>query len=139
MVSSLTPPPTYVDPHLVIESATKAANKGSNALAKEEPDDEMDDGPQAGGSSSGIKAEVKKLKEGDLQWWQNDVEIGPFTKTDERYGVAGVSGTSTLSPGVVAKILTRILGHTDMMLRDELEIKPRQAVWSPSGLSDAGG
>lgn len=93
MVSSLPPPPTLVDPHLVIESATAAVNKGQKAFdaAKAEPDDDMDEAPQAGGSSD-VKPEVKKLKDGELQWWQNDVEIAPHTRKDTRYGWEGVEG-----------------------------------------------
>lgn len=93
MVSSLSPPPTLVDPHLVIESATAAVNKGQRALdaAKAEPDDDMDGTPQVQGSSD-IKAEVNKLKDGELQWWQNDVEVASHTRKNTRYGWEDVAG-----------------------------------------------
>jgi hypothetical protein len=97
MVSSLAPPPTFVDPDIVIESATRAVNRGQKAYdaAKAEPDDDMDGIPQAegSGSSSGINPEVKKLKASELQWWQNEVEISAFARKDIRYDWADVAGT----------------------------------------------
>ena len=92
MVTSLPPPPKYVDPKLVIESATKAVNRGQKALeaAQEDGDDDMDG--TSGSNRSAVKAEAIKLKDDELQWWQNEVQVAAGTRGDTRYGWADVAG-----------------------------------------------
>lgn len=106
MVSSLPPPPAFVDPNLVIESANQAANRGQKAYdaAKAEQEDDDMDGVEASGSNSIIKAEVNTMKGEALQWWQNDVEIATHARKDDRYGWADVAGKSSLNQGAIRPV-----------------------------------
>lgn len=93
MISSLTPPPSLIDPHLVIDSALRNTHRSQKAVEIDDADDDMD-GQARGESSTGIKAEVKKVKDSELQWWQNNVELAAGTRRNERYGWDGVAGKS---------------------------------------------
>lgn len=119
---------------MVIESAMSVINRGKKGYGavKEDPDEE----PVAESSTS-FKPEVRRAKGGQVQWWTNTVDLAQGTKKDARYQWAEVGRACLLcNSRIVCAYSTS--GDADWMLRDE-DVTPRQAVWSPSGLTDLGG
>ncbi|WVF71458.1 hypothetical protein IAT40_006262 [Kwoniella sp. CBS 6097] len=153
LATTLPPPATLVDPNMSIENplhqlneakrraalASITGNSNGNSLSDEEDEDAENPygagdgedrpgagpGPGAGGSgSSGSKQKtlrrIKRPKNGEIRWWNTGIEIDKDGSRDDVYGWAEVGEESTA------------------VLREK-EVTTRQAIWSPSNLSDIGG
>jgi hypothetical protein len=118
------PPPTLIDPNMISDKAGKEEG---------EDEDEAMDGQEEGESKS--KPEVTRPEGGEVKWWSNVIEIQPTGPRDARYNWVGVNGRSPVS---YEKPKCLCSDGTSWLLRND-EVNPRQAVWSPSGLSDLGG
>jgi general transcription factor 3C protein 4 len=124
LVSSMPPPPTLIDPNMISDKSGKEEG---------EEEDEAMDGQEEGESKS--KPEVTRPEGGEVKWWSNVIEIQPTGPRDARYNWVGVNGRSAVF-NEKPKCLHS--DGTSWLLRND-EVNPRQAVWSPSGLSDLGG
>lgn len=116
------PPPTLIDPNMLSDKEGKAEGEDENE-AMDGQEEETKSKPEATGPGGG-----------EVKWWSNVIEIQPTGPRDARYNWVGVNGRSPASHRQVLMISD----GTSWLLRND-EVNPRQAVWSPSGLSDLGG
>ncbi|WVQ99399.1 hypothetical protein IAU59_006532 [Kwoniella sp. CBS 9459] len=155
LATTLPPPATLVDPTISIENPLQQLNEAKrraalasitgagagNGLSDDDDDEEGDnaygDGVAMGedensgstnrsglGSSSGgnkrDRARMKRPKNGEIRWWNTGIEVDKDGSRDDVYGWAEVGEESTA-------------------ILKENSITTRQAIWSPSNLSDIGG
>ncbi|WWC94150.1 hypothetical protein V866_000989 [Kwoniella sp. B9012] len=134
LTTTFAPPPTLVDPSLSLENPSSAINnekrRAASAafvvddnLSDEDGLDNYDETPlpsKNGGKGKGKETKVRRPRKGEIKFWNTGVEVDTSRKRDEVYGWDDVGDEIT---SVVS----------------EKEITTRQAIWSPSGLSDLGG
>ncbi|OCF36876.1 hypothetical protein I316_01473 [Kwoniella heveanensis BCC8398] len=155
LATTLPPPATLVDPtvslenplHQLNESKRRAAlasitdtgngngglsdddnqeGEGGGFLDEKDEDGEDDNAATAGKTGTGTGSGTKKLRRmrrpdnGEIRWWVTGIEVDKDGSRDDVYGWAEVGEESTA------------------ILREK-EVTTRQAIWSPSNLSDIGG
>nr|XP_019010931.1 uncharacterized protein I206_04236 [Kwoniella pini CBS 10737]OCF49712.1 hypothetical protein I206_04236 [Kwoniella pini CBS 10737] len=128
LTTTLAPPPTLVDPSLSLENPSSVINesrrKAALAIGEDGSDDDgldtFEEVPSGPEKQSKGKGKRRRPKAGEIKFWATGIEVDKDGKRNEYYGWNDIGDE-------ISTVLT------------EREITTRQAIWSPSGLSDLGG
>ncbi|KAK8864379.1 hypothetical protein IAR55_001627 [Kwoniella newhampshirensis] len=135
IATTLPPPLTLVNPNLRQAAATSTGtnSRTGQILTEHESDDEplveintVEEKKALGSASgkneliSGRRRGLRRPEKGEIKWWSTAIEVDRDGKREIIYGWSE-------------------LGEESTALISEKEITTRQAIWSPSGLTDLGG
>ncbi|WWC89352.1 uncharacterized protein L201_004274 [Kwoniella dendrophila CBS 6074] len=144
LTTTFSPPPTLVDPTLQLKdnnnNSSNVRNQAGNSFVVEDgasDDDEVDldgglDEPLISGldntttnnnnNSSKVKSKIrmKRPKNGEIKFWNTGIELDKEGKRNDHYG------------------WNEYNDEIDTVLIEK-DVTTRQAIWSPSGLTDLGG
>nr|XP_018263108.1 uncharacterized protein I303_04599 [Kwoniella dejecticola CBS 10117]OBR85266.1 hypothetical protein I303_04599 [Kwoniella dejecticola CBS 10117] len=134
LTTTLAPPPTLIDPSLSLENPSSIVHEsrrkaalalaGEDDASDEEPLEEaMDDGLNGSEKKDKGKGKMRRPINGEIRFWSTGIEVDRDGKRNEIYGWNDVGGEYAY----ISTVIT------------EKEATTRQAIWSPSGLSDLGG
>ncbi|WVR07016.1 hypothetical protein IAU60_004055 [Kwoniella sp. DSM 27419] len=128
LTTALPPPPTLADPGLTIEHPTALLNEARRkaalqaALGGSDDENEGGEGQEVHVASSSKQPVVKVPRPpgGEVKLWTTGIEVDKDSLREDVYGWSDVGDESSA------------------ILREK-DVTARQAIWSPSGLSDLGG
>ncbi|WRT66351.1 uncharacterized protein IL334_003306 [Kwoniella shivajii] len=125
LTTTLPPPTTLVDPTSSLDNPTAAINESKRRAALQAEADSEDEGldtfeDTAIPSEKKGKWRMRRPNNGEIRFWSTGIEIDKDGSREDVYGWSDIGDEITA-------------------VYTEKEVTTRQAIWSPSGLSDLGG